>query len=315
MTIAREWSGTVPTEQAAGFHEQLLATRVAEAEMIDGFLGATVLRHDEGERTRFTLFTWWADQAVVQRFAGAHGDTARLYPGDDQFGLVPDLAVTHHQVVRSSTLTALRRAYITAARTAATLLAHPAVAASWDQPSALEHYAVSGLAGHLAGQIFFAEKALGQPEPDTEPIALLEYYNRVDWIRSSHDSETHVRIRHGSMLNAADGPAALATRTEAATTRLPQILTATPILRCVQLPTWQWALTFDDFLLSRLMELAVHIDDLAVGLRLPTPPLPLEVTGPVLDLLVSLAVRTHGEIALLRALSRAERAPTTIAAF
>ena len=30
MTIAREWSGTVPAEQAAGFHEHLLATGVVE---------------------------------------------------------------------------------------------------------------------------------------------------------------------------------------------------------------------------------------------------------------------------------------------
>lgn len=59
----------------------------------------------------------------------------------------------------------------------------------------------------------------------------------------------------------------------------------------------------------------MHIDDLAVSLRLPTPPLPQEVTGPVLDLLILLAIRKHGEIPLLRALSRAERAPTTIAAF
>ncbi|GIH06100.1 hypothetical protein Rhe02_41670 [Rhizocola hellebori] len=209
----------------------------------------------------------------------------------------------------------IRPAYLAAAQAAATLLAQPAVAASWDQPSALELYAVSGLAGHLAGQIFFAGKALGLPEPDPEPIALLEYYDRVDWIRSGHDSETHLRIRNGSMLNAVDGPAALASRVQAAVVGLPQILEATPTLRRVQLPTWQWALTFDDFLLSRLVELAVHLDDLAVSVGVPTPPLPGEVTGPVLELLVSLATRKHGEVALLRALSRTERAPATIAAF
>jgi heme-degrading monooxygenase HmoA len=315
MTIAREWSGTVPTERAAGFHEHLLATGIAEAETIDGFLGATVLRRDEGGRARFTLVTCWVDESAVRHFAGTDDDTARLYPGDEQFGLLPDRTATHHKVMRSQSLTATRQAYLMAARAAATLLEEPAVAASWDQSSALEHYAVSGLAGHLAGQIFFAEDALGRPEPDIEPIPILDYYDRVAWIRSGHDSETHLRIRHGSTLAATDGAAALATRAEAAITRLPEILTATPVLRRVRLPSWQWSLTLDDFLLSRAMELAVHIDDLAVSLGLPTPPLAQQVTGPVLDLLVRLAIRRHGEIPVLRALSRAERAPATIAAF
>jgi hypothetical protein len=42
---------------------------------------------------------------------------------------------------------------------------------------------------------------------------------------------------------------------------------------------------------------------------------PGEILDPVLGLLVSLAVRRHGPIALVRALSRAERAPDTISAF
>lgn len=223
--------------------------------------------------------------------------------------------MTHHQVVRSHARSEARTAYLQGARAATRLLAHPAVAASWDRPSALAHYAVSGLAGHLAGQIFFAENALTGPEPDADPIPLLDYYDRVPWVREGHDSPTHVRIRDGAVRLAADGAAALADRAGVAVTALPRILAATPAARLVRLPSWQWALTFDDFLLTRLVELAVHIDDLSVSVGLPTPSLPAQVTEPVLDLLTSLAVRTHGPMAVLRVLTRTDRAPATIAAF
>jgi hypothetical protein len=45
------------------------------------------------------------------------------------------------------------------------------------------------------------------------------------------------------------------------------------------------------------------------------PALPDEVLGPVLGLLTRLAVRRHGQSAVLSALSRAERAPDRINAF
>jgi len=63
------------------------------------------------------------------------------------------------------------------------------------------------------------------------------------------------------------------------------------------------------------MEIAVHSDDLAVSVGVPTPPLPAAVIDPVLALLTQVAVRRHGQTAVLRTLSRSERAPATIAAF
>jgi hypothetical protein len=59
----------------------------------------------------------------------------------------------------------------------------------------------------------------------------------------------------------------------------------------------------------------VHSDDLALSVGLATPPLPPEVLDPVFTLLTGLAVRRHGPTAVLRALSRSERAPATISAF
>jgi hypothetical protein len=62
------------------------------------------------------------------------------------------------------------------------------------------------------------------------------------------------------------------------------------------------------------MEIAVHGDDLAVSVDVPTPAFPDEVFAPVVALLTGLAARRHGQAALLRALSRSERAPATVSA-
>jgi hypothetical protein len=90
---------------------------------------------------------------------------------------------------------------------------------------------------------------------------------------------------------------------------------AQPEGRIVLIPWGPWALTLDTFLTTRTMEIAVHSDDLAVSVGLATPALPSDATDVVLELLQQLAVRKHGPVAIMRALSRAERAPATIAAF
>jgi hypothetical protein len=92
-------------------------------------------------------------------------------------------------------------------------------------------------------------------------------------------------------------------------------LPAEPADRTVSPPAGPWALTLDDFLITRMMEIAVHSDDLACSVGLETPALPSTVLRPVFDLLVSLSVRRHGATAVLRALSRAERAPASVTAF
>ena len=64
-----------------------------------------------------------------------------------------------------------------------------------------------------------------------------------------------------------------------------------------------------------MLEITIHLDDLAVSVHETAPPLPAEAVDTVLTLLTRVAARRHGDIAVLRALSRQERAPATIAAF
>jgi hypothetical protein len=78
--------------------------------------------------------------------------------------------------------------------------------------------------------------------------------------------------------------------------------------RDVILIPWQgWSLRRDDFLLTRMLEIVVHADDLAISLDIPTPEFPAEVFTPVRDLLMSLAVKRHGQSAVISALTRSDR--------
>ena len=212
-------------------------------------------------------------------------------------------------------MTGIRDAYLQAAASAAALLDDQAVGAAWESPSALAEFSVAGLAGHLARQVVAVPRVLGQPVPAGPPATLLEHYDRVPWVGASLDDEANAEIRRGGEDEAAEGAAALAARIGVAIEALRTALPAEPADRIVH-PSWvSWTLILDDFLVTRMMEIAVHSDDLAQSVGVATPELPPAVLDPVFALLTRLTVRRHGPTALLRALSRSERAPATIAAF
>ncbi|WP_405831912.1 maleylpyruvate isomerase N-terminal domain-containing protein [Streptomyces sp. NBC_01176] len=206
----------------------------------------------------------------------------------------------------------LTGAYLDTAAQAVTLLAAPEVAASWERPSALTDMTVGGLAGHLAYQIFSVAPAVREPASREVPIPLLEHYARAAWIDAPLDGEANAGIRANGEDIASEGARVLLERARAA---LAEQRTALPVVRVgrvVFMPQTGWALSLDDFLLTRMMELAVHLDDLAVSVGIAAPELSATVFDPVLTLLARLAARRHGQAALLRALARAERAPSAI---
>lgn len=205
--------------------------------------------------------------------------------------------------------------YLDAAAAAATLIASPEVALRWTEPSVLAEMTTGSLAGHLARQITLVLAQLTTPAEPAETITALDHYARIEWIGAPLDAEVNVGIRRDADAEAAEGPAALAHRTESAIASLRATLPDEPAGRPVYLPWSGWSLPLADFLLTRLLEIVVHIDDLAVSVGTAPWPVPEQPTDTVLQLLTRLAVRRHGSAKVLRALSRTERAPETIAAF
>ncbi|WP_431971768.1 maleylpyruvate isomerase N-terminal domain-containing protein [Nocardia sp. bgisy134] len=207
---------------------------------------------------------------------------------------------------------AIRDAYLEAAASAAALLGDPAVAAAWDRPSALREFSVHGLAGHLGSQVLHVSRLLETEAPDEKPLTVAEFFAGASAFDAEVDAEISVRIRHGGEAAAVEGAKPLVGEVESAIAQQRVALAAEPADRVVEFVGK--AMLLDDFLLTRLMEIVVHSDDLAVSVDITTPPFPPQVFEPVLDLLSRLAVVRHGQQAVLRALSRAERAPGTIAA-
>lgn len=209
---------------------------------------------------------------------------------------------------------ATKENYLSAAVVATKLLHHPAVAAAWQAPSALEKMSVGALAAHLSRQIVLIPGIVAAAIPDDEPLGLLDHYSRVQWRGADLDDEVNRSIRETGQATAEPGPAAIAAEAQAAAVELPQVLAGEADGRAVRLPWTGWALTLEDFLVTRTMEIVVHSDDLAVSVGIPTPEFPAGSVEAVVDLLTRLSIQRHGPMALVRALSRAERAPATIAA-
>lgn len=203
--------------------------------------------------------------------------------------------------------------YLATAKVAASLLRAPEVAARWTEPSALAEFRISGLAGHLATAVFRVEQALEVDVPDEPPVDAAEYFARGDAPGRSPGEPRQQGIRRLGEEAAAEGPAALADRLDRAIDHLTTALPDEPTDRLVYgiravLPLDQWTLT-------RMIELAVHIDDLAVSLDVATPELPPEAADLVVTTLARIAVKHHGAIPVLRALSRRERVTAPICAF
>jgi hypothetical protein len=213
-------------------------------------------------------------------------------------------------------MTPVRSAFLDAATSAATLLADPAVAAGWNRPSALSGFSIGGLGVHLASQVLNVEGALDREIPDLPHVTLVEHYLRSPWFESGETGdEVNQSIVTGSESGAVDGPAATNAAMGRALNRLREDLPRQAHDRLGFMPWWRWTLSFDDLLITRTMEIAVHSDDLACSVGLPTPRLPDAAMEPVLGLLYRLALHQHGPTAMLRAFSRSERAPKSISAF
>ncbi|HEX6075208.1 MAG TPA: maleylpyruvate isomerase N-terminal domain-containing protein [Micromonosporaceae bacterium] len=209
----------------------------------------------------------------------------------------------------------IRQVFLATAEVVLDLVRDRAVGTRWAEPSALPGFTTGGLAAHLAGQVTRADSVLrGLPSPDSA-IALLDHYQRSDWVHSDRDSEINVAIRESGERHAEAGQHGVVELTGAALERLRQRLPTEPSGRVVELPWAGWCLTLDDFLITRIMEMVVHSDDLAVSVDVDTPRMPGDALDATIRLLAAVAARRHGALAVIRTFSRVERAPGSVAAF
>jgi uncharacterized protein (TIGR03083 family) len=185
------------------------------------------------------------------------------------------------------------------------------VAERWDTDSVLHGLTVGALAAHLYMAIRRLESALAQPEPEAPRVVagIADFYgpNRMD-DSGQLDDAFHVAIRAEAAERSGQGASALVERLEALFDRLRASLAGEAMKRLVPVLRIEGgAALLSDYLRTRVVELLVHADDLAasVGIEIDPPP---EAVSAVFGVFLDLARARSGDVAVLRAFSRRERA-------
>jgi hypothetical protein len=207
-----------------------------------------------------------------------------------------------------------RDTYLATAAAALQLLARDEVRAVWDGPSALAEMDVAALAGHLARSVLQVESFLdADPPRDGEPLHdVVSYYLDGDDL-SDRGTPSNVAVRERGAETAAGGHAVLVDRTASSLDRLHTRLADEPADR--RIVAFGHPMLLDDYLRSRLVEMVVHVDDLAVSAAVEPPELPEAGVRAAIGVLVGIAIGRIGTTAAMRALARRERASQTLRAF
>ena len=97
--IARIWSGTTRSADAAEYADYIRATGFAEYGETAGNRGAWLLRRDDDAgRTEFLTLSLWDDVEAIRAFAGEDIEAAVLYPEDERFLVGGESGVRHFEV-------------------------------------------------------------------------------------------------------------------------------------------------------------------------------------------------------------------------
>ncbi|HET9172898.1 MAG TPA: maleylpyruvate isomerase N-terminal domain-containing protein [Actinospica sp.] len=208
--------------------------------------------------------------------------------------------------------------FLTAADAALGLLESAEVTGRWVEPSACAGFTVGGLAAHLAWQVQSAAWAVGceRPKPDAVVTGLPAHYEQAAWVGADADAPVNAGIRDSGEQRAQAGPGEVLRLAREARAALAAAFTGLLPQEVIAMPWIEGrAMTAGDVLSTRVLELLIHTDDLAVSVGVETPRATDSAYERLFALLMPLSVRRHGPIAVLRALSRAERAPESVSAF
>lgn len=193
----------------------------------------------------------------------------------------------------------------------ADLVATPEVGEQWDVPSALERMSVGAVAAHGLTALDDILDHCERPEPATARfLGIVEYYRaaRLDK-RSDLDMTGHRFIIDDAERRASDGQSAVVERGRANLEQLKWMLPAAAPDKRVYLPRQPpMCGSLAMMVANRTVELLAHMDDLAVSVDLPTPPITPGAGTMAFTVLTSVARKMNTDVELLRAMTRVERA-------
>lgn len=202
----------------------------------------------------------------------------------------------------------IRDVFFAACETGRQVLAAPQVAQAWERPSALEQMTVGALAGHLMRAVTSVDAYLDRPVSEGAQILdAVEYYTSIDGIVGDDLSrDLHISIRQRAEDASKPGHAGVVEQWDTTLERLRGRLADMGPDHTVAALGGR-GLLVDEYLVTRLVELLVHTDDLAVSVGIQRPPFPSDAESAVIDCLVEVARRRHGAAAVITAMTRTER--------
>ena len=205
--------------------------------------------------------------------------------------------------------------YLRCANVVRNQLVAPELLALWDAPSALAQWTVAGLAGHVARSVFLLPGILSAPVSDDDvPVSAVDYFaSALSDADLDVGSQMAVAIRERGLEAAGGGIEDLLTRFDAVLTELEPILRDLP--EDHRVAALGMTLTLQEYLITRLVEMTVHADDLATSVNQQAPRFPIDVEETVVSTLAAIALRRRGFTALVRGLARSERSDGSISAF
>ena len=118
--------------------------------------------------------------------------------------------------------------------------------------------------------------------------------------------ELHVGVRARAAQAASAGQAALVARLDSTLNDLDERFATEPVERAVQV-AGGLVLTLDEYLVTRLVELVVHCDDLAASTGAETPSFDPLTMACVIGCMLAMVRARHGDIAVVRGFARRER--------
>jgi len=199
---------------------------------------------------------------------------------------------------------AVRAMVIEAVDTAADLMSRPSVATGWDEPSALEGMTVGGLAAHLVRAAGATLAYLDRTPCDAKPNG--DLLTPITYFHAAVDSPIHEQIKDVSANESAIGHEATAAKCRDLAEQLRQRLAGEPPDRLIGALGGRM-LTLDDFCRTRLIEVLLHLDDLAVSVGESRPETDPKGVAIVVDIIEGIARHLHGDWQVLYALARSER--------
>lgn len=201
-------------------------------------------------------------------------------------------------------------AFLDTAAVTSRLLRTNAVAAAWNRASALDTYTVGTLVAHIVQATERTVEVLAEPEPsDRRLVGVAEFYgrNRLE-AGASATAGLHRAARAAAVTLAEAGRYEVVDRFDLCRSHLEIVLGRTEPHRLVsvlQIP--DGAATIESYLRTRVVELVIHGDDVGASVGVAFSP-PVAATGVALDVCLRMARASSGDMNVLRAFARQERA-------